>query len=46
VTIIPAAVLNRHKNIHDFREIGQKYRNIFVPFLVQLKTSKSHSEIN
>ena len=27
-----------------FREVGQKYRNIFV--LVQMKTSKSHSEIN
>ena len=29
-----------------FREVGQKYRNIFVRFLVQMKTSKSHSEIN
>ena len=28
-----------------FREIGQKYRNIFVCFLVQMKTSKSHSKI-
>ena len=28
------------------REVGQKYRNIFVRFLVQMKTSKSHSEIN
>ena len=29
-----------------FRERGQKYKNIFVRFLVQMKTSKSHSEIN
>ena len=29
-----------------FREVGQKYRHIFVCFLVQMKTSKSHSEIN
>ena len=29
-----------------FREVGQKYRNIFFHFLVQMKTSKSHSEIN
>ena len=29
-----------------FREEGQKYRNILVRFLVQIKTSKSHSEIN
>ena len=28
-----------------FREVGQKNRNIFVHFLVQMKTSKSHSEI-
>ena len=28
-----------------FREVGQKYRNIFVRFLVQMKTSKNHSEI-
>ena len=28
-----------------FREVGQKYRNIFVRFLVQMKTSKSHFEI-
>ena len=28
-----------------FRGVGQKYRNIFVRFLVQMKTSKSHSEI-
>ena len=28
-----------------FREVGQKYRNIFVRFLVQMKSSKSHSEI-
>ena len=28
------------------RYVGQKYRNIFVCFLVQMKTSKSHSEIN
>ena len=28
-----------------FREVGQKYRNIFDRFLVQMKTSKSHSEI-
>ena len=26
--------------------LGQKYRNIFVRFLVQMKTSKSHSEFN
>ena len=25
---------------------GQKYKNIFVRFLVQMKTSKSHFEIN
>ena len=29
-----------------FRELGQKCRNIFVRFLVQMKTSKNHSEIN
>ena len=29
-----------------FREVGQKCSNIFVCFLVQMKTSKSHSEIN
>ena len=29
-----------------FREVGQKYRNIFVRLLVQMKTSKDHSEIN
>ena len=29
-----------------FREVGQKYRNIFIRFLVQMKASKSHSEIN
>ena len=29
-----------------FREVGQKYKNIFVRFLAQMKTSKSHSEIN
>ena len=29
-----------------FREVGQKYRNILVGLLVQMKTSKSHSEIN
>ena len=29
-----------------FRQLGQKYRNIFVSFLVQMKTSKSNSEIN
>ena len=28
-----------------FREVGQKYRIIFVCVLVQMKTSKSHSEI-
>ena len=28
------------------REVGQKYKNIFVEFLVQMKTTKSHSEIN
>ena len=26
--------------------LGQEYRNIFVRFLVQMKTSKSHSEIS
>ena len=29
-----------------FRKVGQKYRNILVRFLVQMKKSKSHSEIN
>ena len=29
-----------------FRKVGEKHRNIFVRFLVQMKTSKSHSEIN
>ena len=29
-----------------FRAVGQKYTSIFVHFLVQMKTSKSHSEIN
>ena len=28
-----------------FREVRQKYRNILVRFLVQMKTSKSNSEI-
>ena len=32
-------------DLNYFREVGQKYRNIFVHFLVQLKTSKSNSEI-
>ena len=42
----------QHNNLHSFfdltyfREVGQKYRNIFVRFLVQMKTSKSHIEIN
>ena len=27
-------------------EVGQKYGNVFVRFLVQMKTSKSNSEIN
>ena len=38
-----------YNNFHFFTyfwEVGQKYRNIFVHFLVQMKTSKSHSEIN
>ena len=29
-----------------FREVGQKYRNIFVRFLVQMKISKRYSETN
>ena len=29
-----------------FREVGQKHRNIFVGFLIQMKTSENHSEIN
>ena len=29
-----------------FRELGQKYKNIFVRFLVQMKTSKFAFEIN
>ena len=29
-----------------FKEVGLKYRNIFFHFLVQMKTSKSHSKIN
>ena len=29
-----------------FRELGQKYKNIFVKFLVQMKTSKFAFEIN
>ena len=33
-------------NLTYFREVGQRYRNIFVRFLVQMKTSKNHSEIN
>ena len=38
-------------NLHSFfdltyfREVGQKHRNIFVRFLVERKTPKSHSEI-
>ena len=28
-----------------FREVGQKYKNIFVRFLVQMKTLKFASEI-
>jgi hypothetical protein len=43
-------MLNSEYNLHSFfdltyfREVGQKYRHIFVHFLVQMKTSKSHSE--
>jgi hypothetical protein len=43
---------NTYNNLHSFfdltyfRGVGQKYRNIFVRFLVQMKTSKGHSEIN
>jgi len=39
-------------NLHSFfdstysREVGQIYRNIFVRFSDQMKTSKRHSEIN
>ena len=39
-------------NLHSFfdfthfRELGQKYKNIFVQFLVQMKTSKFAFEIN
>ena len=44
--------LSSNNNLHSlfdltyFREVGQKYRNIFVRVLVQMKTSKSLSEIN
>ena len=30
----------------QFRELGQQYKNIFIRFLVQIKTLKSASEIN
>ena len=41
-----------HNNLHPFfdlthfRELGPKYENIFVLFLVQTKTSKFAFEIN
>ena len=41
----------QYDNLHSFfdltyfREVGQKHRNIFVRFLVERKTPKSHSEI-
>jgi hypothetical protein len=33
-------------DLTHFRELGQKYRYIFVHFLVQMKNEKSASEIN
>ena len=33
-------------DLTHFRELGQKYKNIFVRFLVQMKTSKFAFEIN
>ena len=33
-------------DLTHFRELGQKYKNIFVQFLVQMKTSKFAIEIN
>ena len=33
-------------DLTHFRELGQNYRNILVPFLVQIKTLKFASEIN
>ena len=33
-------------SLTHFRELGQKYKNIFVRFLVQMKTSKFALEIN
>jgi len=33
-------------SILEFRELGQNYKNIFVEFLVQMKTSKFAFEIN
>ena len=45
-------ISNTYDNLHSFfdltyfRKVRQKYRNIFNRFLVQMKTSKSHCEIN
>ena len=33
-------------DLTHFRELGQRYRNFFVSFLVQMKTFKSAFEIN
>ena len=33
-------------DLTNFREVGEKYRNMFACFLVQMKTPKSYSEIN
>ena len=35
-------IYNLHSffDLTHFRELGQKYKNIFVRFLVQMKTSK------
>ena len=38
--------LNVLSDLTHFRELGQKYKNIFVGFLVQMKTSKFDFEIN
>ena len=48
IYLLSNIVCNLHSffDLTYFWEVGQKYINIFVRFLVQMKTSESHSEIN
>ena len=39
-------ILHSCFDLAHFRELGQKYKNIFVWFMVQMKTSKYAFEIN